>query len=133
MANDAPPANQYQVQMVEVPEPREAAPMVEKLPQEPKEPMTNQGPQVEKWLRTRYAAPAEYDTNNDGVLDAKEREVAEADGNLQIDSIAVIQNPAVGDGVIEEARFTNERTNSAPGSRRRRKRKTSRRRRRTRR
>jgi len=57
---------------------------------------------VEKWVETQYSAPAEYDANNDGVLDAQEREVARKDGKLHVDRIAVVQNSQEGDAVVEE-------------------------------
>jgi len=57
---------------------------------------------VEKWVETKYSAPAEYDANKDGVLDANEREAARADGKLHVDSISVVENPEEGGAVIEQ-------------------------------
>jgi len=83
----------------------------------------------QKWLETQYSAPVEYDTNNDGVLDAQEREEARADGNLNVDRIAVVQNPKDGTGVVEEEIYSKPQRSV----RRRRKKSGKRRRRRTRR
>merc|ERR1719334_2910797 len=47
---------------------------------------------VEKYSVTQYSAPAEYDTNKDGVLDAQEREVARTEGNLHVDEAVVVEN-----------------------------------------
>jgi len=47
---------------------------------------------VEKYSVTQYTAPAEYDTNKDGVLDAQEREVARTEGNLHVDETVVVEN-----------------------------------------
>jgi len=47
---------------------------------------------VEKYSVTQYSAPAEYDTNEDGVLDAQERGVAQADGNLHVERSVVVEN-----------------------------------------
>merc|ERR1711920_580381 len=46
----------------------------------------------EKYSVTQYSAPAEYDTNQDGVLDAQEREVARTEGNLHVDQNVVVEN-----------------------------------------
>jgi len=76
---------------------------------------------VEKWVKTQYSAPAEYDANNDGILDPQEREVARADGNLMVDRIAIVENPQDAGGVVEEEVYSK----AIPQARRRRKRKTS--------
>jgi len=96
---------------------------------EPKEvtPVKQEAPPAEKWVKTQYSAPAGYDTNNNGVLDANEREAARSDGNLHVDSIAVVRNSEEGDEVIEQ-----EQIYARPRSqgRRRRKKSSGRRRRR---
>merc|ERR1712203_5155 len=56
---------------------------------------------VEKYSVTQYSAPAEYDTNKDGVLDAQEREVAQTDGNLHVDQSVVVENKKELDAVVE--------------------------------
>jgi len=88
----------------------------------------------QKWLETQYSAPAEYDTNNDGILDAHEREVARADGNLNVERIAVVQNPKDGRPVVEEELYSQPQPQPQRLVRkRRRKKNTGRRRRRNRR
>jgi len=57
---------------------------------------------VEKYSVTQYSAPKEYDTNEDGVLDAQEREVARADGNLHVDQSVVVENPKELGAAVEE-------------------------------
>jgi len=56
---------------------------------------------IEKWVETKYAAPAEYDNNKNGVLDKQEFEDALADGNLRIQKITVVESPNVGGNVAE--------------------------------
>jgi len=56
----------------------------------------------EKFIKTKYSVPAEYDTNNDGVIDTQEFDNAREDGNVHVDGIAVVQNPKEGGAVVEE-------------------------------
>merc|ERR1719425_20201 len=56
---------------------------------------------VEKYSVTQYSAPAEYDTNKDGTLDAQEREVARTDGNLHVDQNVVVENQKELNTVVE--------------------------------
>jgi len=84
---------------------------------------------VDKWVEMQYSAPAQYDKNHDGVLDAQEREVAKAEGDLHLDRIAVVENTKDGSGVVvEEASFTQPQRQG----RRRKKKKVGQRRRRRR-
>jgi len=83
--------------------PKEDTPKLEVKPKE-------DPPEVEKWIKMRYSAPAEYDKNNDGILDASERAAAEADGKLHIDSIAVVRGPHEDAEVIEEQFYSRPRT-----------------------
>jgi len=81
-------------------------------------------PQVEKYSVTQYSAPAEYDTNKDGVLDAQEREVAQADGNLNVDQNVVVENQqdlgAVVDALSQPSQNRARKKRKSRGSRRRR-------------
>jgi len=56
---------------------------------------------VEKWIETKYAAPEEYDSNKNGVLDSQDLEEARADGNLLIQQISVVENHEEGGTVAE--------------------------------
>jgi len=56
---------------------------------------------VEKYSVTQYSAPAEYDTNKDGVLDAQEREVARTEGNLHVDQNVVVEDQKELGAVVE--------------------------------
>jgi len=44
---------------------------------------------VEEWVETKYLAPAAYDSNKDGLLDAQEIDSARKDGNLHIQKTMV--------------------------------------------
>jgi len=57
---------------------------------------------VEKYSVTQYSAPAEYDTNKDGVLDSQEREVAQAEGNLHVERSVVVENQKELHTAVEE-------------------------------
>lgn len=80
---------------------------------------------VETWVETRYSA--EYDSNNDGLLDSQEIEDARAEGNLNIQKM-VVENPE-GDGTDKEDRLPkpalpkrDKKLKKSGGRRRRRKR-----------
>jgi len=80
---------------------------------------------VEKYSVTQYSAPAEYDTNKDGVLDAQEREVARTDGNLHVDQNVVVENQKELGTVVEalsQPRSQNKVKRRRSGGRRRKRR-----------
>lgn len=56
---------------------------------------------VEKWVETKYVAPAEYDRDNNGVLDAQELEDAQAEGKLHIEQMPLVENPKEDETVVE--------------------------------
>jgi len=80
---------------------------------------------VERYSVTQYSAPAQYDTNKDGVLDAQEREVARTDGNLHVDQNVVVENQKELGAVVEEfsqPRSQNKVKRKKSGGRRRKRR-----------
>jgi len=79
----------------------------------------------ERYSVTQYSAPAQYDTNKDGVLDAQEREVARTDGNLHVDQNVVVENQKELGTVVEalsQPRSQNKVKRRRSGGRRRKRR-----------